>query len=136
MKLPVPENELEFRYVRASGPGGQNVNKVSSAVQLRWALANTRALSPEALTRLRKLAANRISSDDVLTIDAREQRSQVQNRDAALARLAALLKAARQRPKVRRATQATKASKERRLQSKKIHGQAKKARQAGRKGDW
>lgn len=136
VKLPVPKNEVEFYYVRASGPGGQNVNKVASAVQLRWSLAQTKALLPEALARLRILAGHRISADDVLTIDAREQRSQLQNRQVAIKRLTALIKAAERQPKVRRPTKATPASQERRLQSKKLHSLAKKNRQAGRKGDW
>lgn len=136
MVTPVPEHELSFRFIRASGPGGQNVNKVSTAVQLRWHVDSTTALKPEEIARLRRLAKNRINQEGELVIDARSERSQLQNREDAMRRLGALLTAARKKPKVRKPTKATKASKERRLESKKKLGAIKRTRQKAAKGDW
>lgn len=104
--------------MRASGPGGQNVNKVSSAVQLRFDLAATAALDERVKARLRSLAGRRVTDDGALLIIARDQRTQEGNRREALARLTDLVRRALVEPKVRKATKPTRASRERRLEGK------------------
>jgi ribosome-associated protein len=115
--VSIPEGQLGERFVRASGPGGQNVNKVSSAVELRFDVAAS-SLPGEVQARLAILAGKRLNADGVLLIDSREHRTQAANRDAARARLAALIGQALRRPRPRRATRPTKASRERRLEAK------------------
>ena len=131
--LTVPDSELDERFVRASGPGGQNVNKVSSAVELRFDIPSS-SLPEDVKTRLMALAGKRVSSEGVLLIDSREHRTQAQNRETARARLAALIQAAAIKPKKRRKTKPTKAAKEKRIQSKKRRSEVKAGR--GRVGDY
>ena len=126
--FPIPDSELEFRYVRASGPGGQNVNKVSTAVELRFDIGASRSLPQEAKVRLRRLGGRRVSVRDVLVIDAGRFRTQEANRRDALARLAALLRAAAIKPKKRIATRPTRASKERRIAVKRTRSTLKRER--------
>jgi len=121
---------LSEHFVRASGPGGQNVNKVASAVQLRFDLSKS-SLSDEIKARLRAIAGSKLTTEDVLIVDAREYRTQAQNREAARARLEHLVQQAMVRPKKRRATKATKASRERRLAGKKRKSETKRLRQRG-----
>ncbi len=109
---------MTFTALRASGPGGQNVNKVASAVQLRFDLAGTTLLAPPAKQRLRVLAGRRVTDDGALVITAREHRSQEQNRREAIERLQTMIAQAMIEPRKRRKTKPTKASKERRLESK------------------
>lgn len=114
----IPDNDLALSFVRGSGPGGQNVNKVASAVQLRFDLAGTAALSDAVKTRLRGLAGRRLTDDGAILIIARNHRTQEQNRREAADRLADLIRAALIAPKARKATKPTRASRERRLESK------------------
>jgi ribosome-associated protein len=116
--ISLADDELTWSFVRASGPGGQNVNKVASAVQLRFDLAGTRSLEPPVKARLRSLAGRRVTKEGALVIIARNQRTQEANRREALQRLSELLRRAMVAPKVRRATRPTRASKERRLEGK------------------
>ena len=125
--IVIEDRELDERFVRASGPGGQNVNKVSTAVELRFDVRAS-SLPADVKERLMVLAGSRMTGDGVLLIDSREHRTQGQNREAAQARLIALIQHAAVRPKKRRKTKPGKAAKERRLDSKKQRGQIKALR--------
>ena len=126
--LVIDESELDERFVRASGPGGQNVNKVATAVELRFDVANSPKLLPDVRERLRVLAGTRMTSEGVLLIDARRHRTQAQNREDARLRLTELLRQALVKPKRRRKTKPTKSSVEKRVQSKKRRAQTKRGR--------
>jgi ribosome-associated protein len=126
--ISIPDEELEWKFIRASGPGGQNVNKVSSAVQLRFLLPQNTSLPVAARNRLRRLAGQKINDDGTILISARSERSQEQNRREALDRLAGLLHSALVEPKIRKKTRPTKASKERRIDTKKRRGDTKQGR--------
>lgn len=116
--LTLPDSDLSVSFVRASGPGGQNVNKIASAVQLRFDLAGTAALEEPVKLRLRALAGRRVTDDGAILIIARNHRTQEQNRREAQERLADLVRRALIEPKTRKPTRPTRASKERRLDSK------------------
>ena len=115
---PIPDGDLQFNFVRASGPGGQNVNKVATAAQLRFDLAGTLALSPSVKARLQALAGHRVSAEGTLLINARNHRTQEGNRREALARLQDLVARATLEPKKRRATRPTFGSQQRRMEDK------------------
>ena len=124
-ELTIPDADYALSFVRASGPGGQNVNKVATACQLRFDLAGTTVLVPRVKARLRALAGHRVVDDGSLLILARNHRTQEGNRREAEGRLAALIEQALVEPKVRRATRPTRASKERRLEGKKVRAGTK-----------
>jgi len=126
--ISLDDRELEERFILSSGPGGQNVNKVSSAVQLRFDVAGSPALPDEVKQRLLRLAGKRVNKDGVLSLTARGERSQERNREDARARLIALIRRAAEMPKRRRATRPTRASVERRLQAKSIRKRTKTTR--------
>ncbi len=124
----IPDDEFEWKFIRSSGPGGQNVNKVASAVQLRFLLPNNTSLPVAVRNRLRRLAGQKLIDDGSILISARSERSQEQNRRDALERLAELIRAAMIEPKIRKKTRPTRASKERRIDSKKRRGTTKQGR--------
>ncbi len=126
--LSIPDSEIQEQFIRASGPGGQNVNKVSSAVQLRFDVAHSPSLPEEVRARLTVLAGRRINQDGILTIEAQRFRTQGRNRDDARVRLVELIRRATEVPELRRATKPTRASQRRRLDSKQRHGDTKKQR--------
>src|SRR3984893_8257644 len=127
-RISVDDSELEERFIRASGPGGQNVNKLSSAVQLRFDVRRSQNLPGDVRVRLERLAGRRLTREGVLVITAQSHRTQERNRADALDRLVELIKAAAVRPVPRRPTKPTKASRRRRLESKKRRGGIKALR--------
>jgi ribosome-associated protein len=127
-EIVIPDEELEWKFIRASGPGGQNVNKVSSAVQLRFLLPFNTSLPVSVRNRLRAIAGQKLNDDGTILFAARSERSQEQNRRAAGERLIALIRTAMIEPKIRKKTRPTKASKERRIESKKRRSSTKAGR--------
>lgn len=126
----VREDELQWRFIRASGPGGQHVNKVATAVQLRFDAAGSPSLTEDVRARLLKLAGRRVNSEGVLVIDARRHRTQHRNREDAIARLTELIARAAEQRTSRRKTAPTPAAKQRRLDAKRRRGGMKRLREA------
>jgi len=126
--IKIDESEIQEHFIRASGPGGQNVNKVATTVQLRFDVANSRSLPDEVRKRLISLTGNRITGDGILIIEARRFRTQIRNREDATERLVKLIRRAAQRPQIRRKTRPTLASKKRRLESKRRSSETKNVR--------
>ncbi|HET7395592.1 MAG TPA: alternative ribosome rescue aminoacyl-tRNA hydrolase ArfB [Gammaproteobacteria bacterium] len=131
-RIVLDENEIEFRFVRASGPGGQNVNKVATAAELRFDVSGNKSLPDTVRQRLFALAGNRISREGILVISAQRFRTQERNRADALERLTGLLQRAAMPPKKRIATKPTKASKRRRLEGKRQLATKKRLRRDNR----
>jgi ribosome-associated protein len=126
--VSIPEAELDVRVSRSSGPGGQGVNTTDSKVELRWDVAGSQVRSEPQRARLLDRLGSRITDAGVLVLQASEHRSQHRNREAAVARLQALVREAIEPPKVRRPTRRTRASRERRLEAKKQRGEIKRLR--------
>lgn len=126
--ITLDDRELRLLFVRSSGPGGQQVNKVATAVQLRFDVRRSQSLPEEVKQRLLGMAGHRLTAEGVLVIDARRFRTQERNRQDALARLVALIRRAAERPKPRRKTAPSAASKERRLRTKRRRGETKRCR--------
>jgi ribosome-associated protein len=132
--IVIPDDELEWKFIRSGGPGGQNVNKVSSAAQLRFLLPQNSSLPVSVRNRLRRLAGQKLIDDGSILFKAMSERSQDQNRRAALSRLEELIRAAMVEPKIRKKTRPTKGSQERRIETKKRRGAAKQQR--GSRAGW
>jgi ribosome-associated protein len=128
--ISIDESEIEESFVRSSGPGGQNVNKLSTAVQLRFDVRGSPSLPNDVAIRLMRLAGRRITKDGVLVLIAQNHRTQERNRAEAMERLVDLIKEASIKPTVRRATKPTKASKERRIEGKKRRSGVKDMRRS------
>lgn len=126
--LKIDESEIQLDFIRASGPGGQNVNKVSSAAQLRWDVRAAPALSEEVKARLIKLAGSRMTEDGILIIEAKRYRTQEQNRLDAVQRLVVLIQKALEEPKVRKKTRPSRTSSAARVDEKKRRGVIKRTR--------
>src|SRR5262245_42146721 len=132
--IVVDENDLDISFVRASGPGGQNVNKLSTAAQLRYDVGRAQ-LAPDVYERFVRIAGQRLTKDGIVVIHAQRFRTQERNRQDALERLVAMLREASIRPTPRRATRPTLASKQRRLEGKKRRGNIKAMRGGGKRFD-
>jgi ribosome-associated protein len=126
--IAIDEAELTLEFIRSSGPGGQNVNKVATAVQLRFDVAQSPSLPDDVRGRLTRIAGRRMTEDGVLVITARRHRTQAANREDAITRLVTLIKKAAEKPKPRRKTKPTQTSKERRLQDKRHRSTIKRLR--------
>jgi ribosome-associated protein len=126
--ISLDEGEIGLRFIRSSGPGGQHVNKVATAVQLRFDVGNSRSLPGDVRTRLIRLAGRRITQDGILVIEARQFRTQERNREDAVDRLKELIRLAAVRPKPRKKTRPSLAAKEKRIEGKKRRGGIKKMR--------
>lgn len=133
--ITVPDSEIKLAFVRADGPGGQHVNKTSTAVQLRFDAWHSPSLPEDVRRRLARLSGRRMTSDGILVIDARRHRSQKQNRQDALDRLTSLLQAAAQPPRPRRPSKPSAASRRRRLETKRHRARLKQSRQSVRNSD-
>lgn len=129
--IALDEDELQESFIRASGPGGQNVNKVESAVQLRFDVRNSPSLPEDVKARLERIAGKRLTNEGVLIITAQRFRMQERNREDAVARLVELIRQATERPKPRRPTRPTLASKKRRLEAKGRRSEIKRGRGKG-----
>ena len=134
--ISIDEREIQMDFIRASGPGGQNVNKVSSAVQLRFNVANSPSLPEEVRQRLTQIAANRINKDGVLILEASQFRSQEQNRQEAINRLVELVRRAAHKARARKKTRPSAASIERRLEKKQQRSEKKKLRRRVPDNEW
>lgn len=127
-EVKIDENEIHLDFIRASGPGGQNVNKVASSVQLRFDIRNSPSLAPDVKERLIKLSGSRVTEDGVLIIEARRYRTQEQNRYDATQRLITLIQKALEKPKARKVTRPSITAKAARVDDKKKHGEIKRIR--------
>jgi ribosome-associated protein len=127
-EISIDESEIQEEFLRGSGPGGQNVNKVSTDVQLRFDVRGSPSLPEDVRQRLERLGGKRLTTEGVLVIEAKEHRTQQQNREEALARLLDLIRRAAEKPKVRRKTGPTPASKQRRRETKRRRSEIKRSR--------
>jgi len=133
--VKIDESEIQLNFIRASGPGGQNVNKVASSVQLRFDVRHSPSLEPDVKERLSKLAGSRMTADGILIIEAKRYRTQEQNRLDATQRLITLVQKALERPKVRKTTRPSLTAKAVRVDEKKRRGATKHSRQV-KQDDW